>query len=131
VQGRDAEHAHGDDTQGEEQGDANTGGATIPSPRSWWRVAMRIHPTQAIETSSTTGLNAFTAAASESLVIETPRTPWQPDAAGPRNSRGEYSMELWWEWFRCVQALRPACARGSTFWWMTLAPCVTIDVASF
>jgi DDE superfamily endonuclease len=29
-------------------------------------------------------------------------------------------MALWMAWFRCVQALRPACARGSTFWWMTL-----------
>jgi hypothetical protein len=26
-------------------------------------------------------------------------------------------MVLWWEWIRCVQALRPACARGSTFGW--------------
>jgi phosphatidylserine/phosphatidylglycerophosphate/cardiolipin synthase-like enzyme len=23
-------------------------------------------------------------------------------------------MALWWEWFRCVQALRPACARRWT-----------------
>jgi hypothetical protein len=26
-------------------------------------------------------------------------------------------MVLWWEWIRCVQELRPACARGSTFGW--------------
>jgi hypothetical protein len=29
-------------------------------------------------------------------------------------------MALWWEWFRCVQALRPACARHRTFVWMSL-----------
>ncbi len=29
-------------------------------------------------------------------------------------------MPLWWEWFRCVQALRPACARHRTFVWMSL-----------
>lgn len=29
-------------------------------------------------------------------------------------------MVLWGEWFRCVQALRPACARQRTFFWMTL-----------
>jgi DDE superfamily endonuclease len=29
-------------------------------------------------------------------------------------------MLLWWEWFRCVQALRPACARRRTFLWMSL-----------
>jgi hypothetical protein len=29
-------------------------------------------------------------------------------------------MALWWEWFRCVQALRPACARRWTFVWMAL-----------
>jgi hypothetical protein len=30
-------------------------------------------------------------------------------------------MSLWLEWFRCVQALRPACARARTFMWMCLA----------
>ena len=30
-------------------------------------------------------------------------------------------MALWKEWFRCIQALRPACARGRTFMWMCLA----------
>ena len=30
-------------------------------------------------------------------------------------------MTLWLEWFRCVQALRPACARSRTFLWMCLA----------
>jgi len=29
-------------------------------------------------------------------------------------------MALWWEWFCCVQALRPACARRWTFLWMAL-----------
>ena len=29
-------------------------------------------------------------------------------------------MVLWWEWIRCVQELRPACARRSTFWWMVV-----------
>ena len=29
-------------------------------------------------------------------------------------------MGLWRAWFRCVQGLRPACARRSTFFWMTL-----------
>ena len=29
-------------------------------------------------------------------------------------------MVLWWEWIRCVEQLRPACARQSTFWWMVL-----------
>jgi DDE superfamily endonuclease len=29
-------------------------------------------------------------------------------------------MPLWWEWFRCVQALRPACARHRTFVWLSL-----------
>jgi DDE superfamily endonuclease len=29
-------------------------------------------------------------------------------------------MLLWGEWFRCVQALRPACARHRTFVWMSL-----------
>jgi hypothetical protein len=30
-------------------------------------------------------------------------------------------MRLWGvAWPRCVQALRPACARQSSFWWMTL-----------
>jgi hypothetical protein len=29
-------------------------------------------------------------------------------------------MQLWQEWFRCVQALRPACARQRTFGWMSL-----------
>jgi hypothetical protein len=29
-------------------------------------------------------------------------------------------MALWWEWFRCVQALRLACARRWTFLWMAL-----------
>jgi hypothetical protein len=29
-------------------------------------------------------------------------------------------MALWWEWFRCVQALRLACARQWTFLWMAL-----------
>lgn len=29
-------------------------------------------------------------------------------------------MTLWCEWFRCVQALREACARQRTFWWMML-----------
>ncbi len=29
-------------------------------------------------------------------------------------------MVLWWEWVRCVEELRPACARRSTFWWMVL-----------
>ncbi len=27
-------------------------------------------------------------------------------------------MTLWSEWFHCVQALRGACARRRTFWWM-------------
>ena len=30
-------------------------------------------------------------------------------------------MTLWVEWFRCVRLLRPACARKSTFLWMSLA----------
>lgn len=30
-------------------------------------------------------------------------------------------MTLWLEWFRCVHMLRPACARKSTFLWMSLA----------
>lgn len=30
-------------------------------------------------------------------------------------------MSLWLEWFRCLQALRPACARAATFLWMSLA----------
>jgi hypothetical protein len=30
-------------------------------------------------------------------------------------------MSLWLEWFRCAQALRPACARTATFLWMNLA----------
>ena len=30
-------------------------------------------------------------------------------------------MALWLEWFRCVKALRPACARSKTFMWMCLA----------
>src|ERR1043165_6749195 len=30
------------------------------------------------------------------------------------------NMLRWWEWFRCVQALRPACARHRTFLWMSL-----------
>ena len=30
-------------------------------------------------------------------------------------------MTLWVEWFRCVRMLRPACARKSTFLWMSLA----------
>jgi hypothetical protein len=29
-------------------------------------------------------------------------------------------MRLWQEWFRCVQALRPACARQRTFGWLSL-----------
>jgi len=29
-------------------------------------------------------------------------------------------MSLWVEWFRCLQALRPACSRAATFVWMTL-----------
>ena len=29
-------------------------------------------------------------------------------------------MSLWREWFRCVQALQPACARHRTFGWMSL-----------
>lgn len=29
-------------------------------------------------------------------------------------------MQLWVEWFRCVQALRPACARSRTFVWMSV-----------
>ncbi len=29
-------------------------------------------------------------------------------------------MTLWCEWFRCVQALRGACARRRTFGWMML-----------
>ncbi len=29
-------------------------------------------------------------------------------------------MLLWEEWFRCVQVLRPACARHRTFAWMSL-----------
>ena len=29
-------------------------------------------------------------------------------------------MRLWQEWFRCVQALRPVCARQRTFGWMSL-----------
>ncbi len=28
------------------------------------------------------------------------------------------SMVLWWEWLQCLQQLRPACARRSTFMWM-------------
>jgi hypothetical protein len=30
-------------------------------------------------------------------------------------------MALWLEWFRCLEALRPACARAATFLWMSLA----------
>ncbi len=30
-------------------------------------------------------------------------------------------MDLWIEWFRCVRALRSACARATTFMWMCLA----------
>ncbi|MGH7411103.1 MAG: transposase [Candidatus Methylomirabilis sp.] len=30
-------------------------------------------------------------------------------------------MPLWLEWFRCVSLLRPACARQTTFLWMSLA----------
>ena len=30
-------------------------------------------------------------------------------------------MVLWWEWLQCVQALRPACGRRSTFLWMIVA----------
>jgi hypothetical protein len=30
-------------------------------------------------------------------------------------------MPLWLEWFRCAEALRPACARTATFLWMSLA----------
>lgn len=29
-------------------------------------------------------------------------------------------MVLWWEWMRCVEQLRPACARERTFWWMVV-----------
>ena len=29
-------------------------------------------------------------------------------------------MNLWIEWFKCVQDLRPACSRFRTFLWMTL-----------
>ena len=32
--------------------------------------------------------------------------------------QGGVSMVLWWEWLQCVQQLRPACARRSTFLWM-------------
>ena len=41
-------------------------------------------------------------------------------------------MVLWWEGWRCVQALRPACARGRTFRWMALTlagPSVRSDLA--
>lgn len=31
------------------------------------------------------------------------------------------SMFLWFEWFQCVQKLRPACTRTRTFLWMVLA----------
>jgi hypothetical protein len=30
-------------------------------------------------------------------------------------------MRLWLEWFRCLERLRPACARTATFVWMCLA----------
>lgn len=30
-------------------------------------------------------------------------------------------MSLWWAWFDCVRALRGACARQRTFFWMCLA----------
>ncbi len=30
-------------------------------------------------------------------------------------------MSLWLEWFRCLETLRPACARTTTFLWMSLA----------
>jgi hypothetical protein len=30
-------------------------------------------------------------------------------------------MPLWLEWFRCLESLRPACARTATFLWMSLA----------
>jgi hypothetical protein len=30
-------------------------------------------------------------------------------------------MSLWREWFRCLDALRPVCARGATFVWLSLA----------
>jgi hypothetical protein len=30
-------------------------------------------------------------------------------------------MRLWLEWFRCLEALRPACARTTTFLWMCVA----------
>lgn len=30
-------------------------------------------------------------------------------------------MPLWLEWFRCLETLRPACARTVTFLWMSLA----------
>ena len=29
-------------------------------------------------------------------------------------------MRLWQQWFQCVPALRPACARRRTFVWMSL-----------
>ena len=32
--------------------------------------------------------------------------------------KGGVSMVLWWEWLQCVQQLRPAYARRSTFFWM-------------
>lgn len=41
-------------------------------------------------------------------------------------------MPLWFEWFRCVQLLRPACSRHRTFVWMTLALaglCIRADLA--
>lgn len=41
-------------------------------------------------------------------------------------------MGLWFEWFRCVQQLRPACSRHRTFLWMTLALaglCIRNDLA--
>ncbi len=41
-------------------------------------------------------------------------------------------MILWFEWYRCVQQLGPACSRHRTFLWMTLALaglCIRNDLA--